>query len=175
MESWRLLSWSGSSALECEVLIDLLCSQKPSADIYFQQDEFRPYFFNIRFNITHLYLGLSSNIFTSRFSHFKFVCNSNLLYSYYISNILHYLITLIIQAPSKSYQNFVYYIQISNMTYLHNTSLKVVPLGSGTLLPTFIKLLEAFLETIFQYLCQCFCRVCSNFLGACESSFWNSF
>jgi hypothetical protein len=33
--------------------------------------------------------------------------------------------------------------------YLHNIPLKVVPLGSDTLLSTLVKLFEAFLEAIF--------------------------
>jgi hypothetical protein len=40
---------------------------------------------------------------------------------------------------------------------------------------TYTKLFETFLETIFWQLCQCSRCFCSDFLGAYESSFENTF
>jgi hypothetical protein len=61
---------------------------------------------------------------------------------------------------------------------MYNTQhfLQVVSLGSNRLLPMFVKLLEALLETILQYACKWFCHFCSDFLNVSKTlSFQNNF
>jgi hypothetical protein len=66
--------------------------------------------------------------------------------------------TLILNATSfKEFSELAYYAEVSTYIHLHNISFKIVPLGSDTLLITFIKLLEAFLEFIFLYISLSHC------------------
>jgi hypothetical protein len=55
--------------------------------------------------------------------------------------------------------------------YLQNISFKAVTLGSDTLWQRLLIFLEAFLETIFQYLCQCSHHFCSDSFSAYELLF----
>jgi hypothetical protein len=64
-----------------------------------------------------------------------------------------------VQVPSKSSHNW--FITQKKGT-LH---LFVDVLGSSSVLSVFLKLIEAFLETVFQYRYQCSHHFCSDFFG----------
>jgi hypothetical protein len=72
----------------------------------------------------------------------------------------------------KMFPELVYYTSESNLTSIYTAFPSKFP--GDTLSPMFAKILEAFLETIFWYLCQCSHCFCVYFIGVCESSFFEN-
>lgn len=69
----------------------------------------------------------------------------------------------------RVFPEIAYYTEINNLIYIYTTFPSKYFPCAATRLPASMKVLNAFLETIFRYLSQCSLRLCSVFLGARDS------